>query len=213
MGQTLCCRPARSRRRHRRPGTSSFRKRRERPRSRSGSARSVRGGRCAAAPWPRADLVISAVTAAQIGEAAGSVAPHLKRQAYFFDLNSTSPAAKAGGCGDRSMRRVVGSSKPQSCRRSRRVAWPRPCCSAAHTRRGSCRWRRELGFTGAQLFPDKLGAASAAKMCRSVVVKGLEALMLESLLTARNIWRRAGGARLPAVAVLRADDWRGTAAT
>ena len=43
-----------------------------------------------------------------------------------------------------------------------------------------------LGFTGAQLFSDKLGAASAAKMCRSVVVKGLEALMLESLLTARN---------------------------
>jgi len=40
------------------------------------------------------DLVISAVTAAQIGEAARSVVPHLKGEAYFFDLNSTSPAAK-----------------------------------------------------------------------------------------------------------------------
>ena len=46
-----------------------------------------------------ADLVISAVTAAQIGEAAKSVAPHLKREAYFFDLNSTSPAAKCGAAG------------------------------------------------------------------------------------------------------------------
>ena len=48
-----------------------------------------------------ADLVISAVTAAQIGEAARSVAPHLKKGAYYFDLNSTSPSAKkpvACGC-------------------------------------------------------------------------------------------------------------------
>ena len=52
--------------------------------------------------------------------------------------------------------------------------------------RRSCRWRAQLGFAGAQLFSEKLGAASAAKMCRSVVVKGLEALMLESLLTARQ---------------------------
>ena len=45
---------------------------------------------------------------------------------------------------------------------------------------------RELGFAGAKTFSGKLGAASAAKMCRSVIVKGLEALMLESLLTARQ---------------------------
>ena len=44
----------------------------------------------------------------------------------------------------------------------------------------------QLRFSGARHFSDQLGAASAAKMCRSVVVKGLEALMLESLLTARK---------------------------
>ena len=44
----------------------------------------------------------------------------------------------------------------------------------------------QIGFTGARCFSEQLGAASAAKMCRSVVVKGLEALMLESLLTARK---------------------------
>ncbi len=42
------------------------------------------------------------------------------------------------------------------------------------------------GFTGVEVFSGKLGAASAAKMCRSVLVKGLEALVLESLMTARR---------------------------
>ena len=35
-------------------------------------------------------------------------------------------------------------------------------------------------------MPTPIGAASAAKMCRSVIVKGLEALLAESLLTARR---------------------------
>ena len=39
-----------------------------------------------------ADLVISAVTAAQDVAAARSVVPHLKRNAYFLDVNSVSPA-------------------------------------------------------------------------------------------------------------------------
>ena len=43
-----------------------------------------------------------------------------------------------------------------------------------------------LGFTGAEVFSDEIGRASAAKMCRSVVVKGVEALLAESLLTARR---------------------------
>ena len=41
-----------------------------------------------------ADLVISAVTAAQDVAAARSVVPHLKRNAYFFDVNSVSPGVK-----------------------------------------------------------------------------------------------------------------------
>ena len=34
-------------------------------------------------------------------------------------------------------------------------------------------------------FSDQLGVASAVKMCRSVVIKGLEALVIESLFAAR----------------------------
>ena len=132
-----------------------------------------------------ADLVISAVTAAQIGEAASSVAPHLKRAAYFFDLNSTSPAAKTQAAaivesaGGRFVEAAIMS--PIS---PRRAASPM-LLGGAHAE-GFLPLAHELGFSGAEVFSGKLGAASAAKMCRSVVVKGLEALMLESLLAARQ---------------------------
>jgi 3-hydroxyisobutyrate dehydrogenase-like beta-hydroxyacid dehydrogenase len=43
-----------------------------------------------------------------------------------------------------------------------------------------------LGFTGASVFAHEVGRASAAKMCRSVMIKGMEALLAESLLAARK---------------------------
>ena len=43
----------------------------------------------------------------------------------------------------------------------------------------------ELGFT-AKLASARLGVASATKMCRSVVVKGLEAMLIESFTAARH---------------------------
>ena len=45
---------------------------------------------------------------------------------------------------------------------------------------------RQLGFAGATVFSDIIGRASAAKMCRSAIVKGIEALLTESLLAARR---------------------------
>lgn len=132
-----------------------------------------------------ADLVISAVTAGQIGEAAGSVARHLKRQAYYFDLNSTSPAAKQGAAAmiDAAGGRFV-EAAIMSPITPHRVASPM-LLGGSHAA-GFLPLAVQLGFTGAQRFSEQLGTASAAKMCRSVVVKGLEALMLESLMTARK---------------------------
>jgi 3-hydroxyisobutyrate dehydrogenase-like beta-hydroxyacid dehydrogenase len=132
-----------------------------------------------------ADVVICAVTAAQIGEAAMSVAAHLKHDAYYFDLNSTSPAAKQAAAAwiDAAGGRFV-EAAIMSPIAPRRVASPM-LVGGVHAA-GFLPLANQLGFAGAQLFSDKLGAASAAKMCRSVVIKGLEALMLESLLTARK---------------------------
>ena len=44
---------------------------------------------------------------------------------------------------------------------------------------------RALGFTGASFYDGRLGAASATKMCRSVMIKGLEAMVIESFTAAR----------------------------
>ncbi|HEU5134037.1 MAG TPA: DUF1932 domain-containing protein [Steroidobacteraceae bacterium] len=156
-----------------------------------------------------ADLVISAVTAAQIGDAARSVAPHLKPEAYFFDLNSTSPAAKqlAAGIVDAAGGRFVEAAimSPIS---PRGVASPM-LLGGTHAA-AFLPLARELGFAGAEVFSRKLGAASAAKMCRSVIVKGLEALLLESLLTARQ--HDVEDAVLDSLySLFPSDDWRGTA--
>jgi 3-hydroxyisobutyrate dehydrogenase-like beta-hydroxyacid dehydrogenase len=42
-----------------------------------------------------------------------------------------------------------------------------------------------LGFS-ARVFSEKYGRASATKMCRSVMIKGIEALITESMLAARH---------------------------
>ena len=46
--------------------------------------------------------------------------------------------------------------------------------------------RPSARIQGASVFSDRVGSASAAKMCRSVIVKGMEALLGESLLAARR---------------------------
>ena len=43
-----------------------------------------------------------------------------------------------------------------------------------------------LGFAGMSFCDANIGKASATKMCRSVMIKGLEALISESLLSARH---------------------------
>jgi 3-hydroxyisobutyrate dehydrogenase-like beta-hydroxyacid dehydrogenase len=42
-----------------------------------------------------------------------------------------------------------------------------------------------LGFS-AEVADERIGVASAIKMCRSVVIKGMEAIFIESLVTARQ---------------------------
>jgi 3-hydroxyisobutyrate dehydrogenase-like beta-hydroxyacid dehydrogenase len=151
------------------------------------------------------DLVISAVTAAQIGAAAQSVAAHLKPGAWYFDLNSTSPSAKqqaariVDGAGARFVEAAI-----MSPIAPRGMASPM-LLGGGHAA-AFLPLARELGFLGAEWFSGKLGAASAAKMCRSVVVKGLEALLLESLVAARR--HGVEQAVLDSLRGLSADDWR-----
>ncbi len=132
---------------------------------------------------PGADLVVSAVTASQAVPVAQACAPALPRGAFFLDLNSASPGAKiraAGlidGAGGRYVEGAVMTSIPPY-----RIKVPLllggPNAMALEPLLTS------LGFA-AKVASEKLGVASATKMCRSVMIKGLEAMVIESFTTAR----------------------------
>lgn len=156
-----------------------------------------------------ADLVISAVTASQDVAAARSVAPDLLRGAYFLDVNSVSPAVKVETsqivetAGGRYIEAAI-----MSPINPKRAASPMLFGGPHATE--FLPIARQLGFSGASVFSDRIGSASAAKMCRSVIVKGMEALLGESLLAARRYG--VEDAVLDSLGTLLAkDDWHAQA--
>ena len=130
-------------------------------------------------------LIISAVTAGECGAAAGEAAGALEPGAFYLDLNSVSPRTKTEaaraieGAGGRYIEAAVMS--PIAPQRIASPIW----LGGAHAGE-FLPIARALGFAGSAVYSDTLGEASAAKMCRSVIVKGMEALLAESLLTARR---------------------------
>jgi len=130
-------------------------------------------------------MVICAVTAGECRAAAGEAAPALTRGALYLDLNSVSPRTKteaaraieaAGGCYVEAA--VMSPIAPK------RIASPM-WLGGPHAK-AFLPLAQSLGFAGANVYSDAIGDASAAKMCRSVIIKGMEALLAESLLTARR---------------------------
>lgn len=132
-----------------------------------------------------ADVVISAVTAEQNVAAARSVVQGLVAGAFFLDLNSVSPGVKqrvaevVEAAGARYVEAAI-----MAPIAPKRIASPM-LFGGPHAA-AFLPLARELGFAGAQVFSDLIGRASAAKMCRSVLIKGMEALLAESMLTARR---------------------------
>ena len=130
------------------------------------------------------DLVVCAVTASQTVAAADAFAAGLKRGAFVLDFNSASPGAKAAAAaavtraGGRYVEGAVMTSVPPH-----RIRVPLLLGGPdAHALEASL---RALGFAP-RVASERLGVASATKMCRSVVVKGFEAMLIESLTTARR---------------------------
>jgi 3-hydroxyisobutyrate dehydrogenase-like beta-hydroxyacid dehydrogenase len=130
-----------------------------------------------------ADLVISAVTADQTVAVAVSSAPTLAPGAWFLDFNSASPGAKikAAGLVDAAGGRYVEGAVMTSVPPYRiRV----PLLLGGPAAAELAPLLQELGFV-ARVASEKLGVASATKMCRSVMIKGLEAMVIESFTAAR----------------------------
>lgn len=131
------------------------------------------------------DLIVCAVTAAEDAAASRSIARGLASGAWVLDLNSVAPMTRAAcagiveAAGGRYVEAAVMS--PIAPRRIRS-----PILLGGPHARDFMLLADRLGFDGARVFSPDFGPASATKMCRSVIVKGLEALVMESLLAARH---------------------------
>ena len=131
----------------------------------------------------RADFIVSAVTASQAVAVAQACAPGVRKDTWFLDFNSASPGAKQraasfiDGAGGRYVEGAVMTSVPPY-----RIKVPLllggPGAAALQPLLVT------LGFA-AKVASEKLGVASATKMCRSVMIKGMEAMVIESLTAAR----------------------------
>jgi len=131
-----------------------------------------------------AELTISAVTASQTVAAAEACAPGLQAGSFFLDFNSASPGAKIAAAehvarsGARYIEGAVMTAVPPH-----RLEVPL-LLGGPHAAEGLATLNR-LGFA-ARVVSAHLGVASATKMCRSVLVKGLEAMVIESFVAARR---------------------------
>ena len=131
-----------------------------------------------------ADLTISAVTASSTFAVAEEAARHARAGSRFLDLNSASPGTKqqAGAAleavGVAYVEAGVMTSVPPYGIRVPMLLGGAQAEALAAT----------LGAWGmdARVVSPRLGVASAIKMSRSIMIKGLEALVIESYTTARR---------------------------
>ena len=131
----------------------------------------------------RADFIVSAVTASQAVPVAQACAAAVKKGAWFLDFNSASPGAKQraakliDGAGARYVEGAVMTSVPPY-----RIKVPLLLGGPGAAELAPL--INDLGFN-AKVASDKLGVASATKMCRSIMIKGMEAMVIEAFTTAR----------------------------
>ncbi len=130
------------------------------------------------------DLVISAVTASSSGDVAALGGKNLRAGQVFLDINSVSPAKKqsssrlvAASGADYVESAVMAPVPPQRIKVPMLLGGARAADVAPAL--------TKLGMN-ATAIATEIGIASAVKMCRSVVIKGIEALAVESMLAARR---------------------------
>jgi 3-hydroxyisobutyrate dehydrogenase-like beta-hydroxyacid dehydrogenase len=130
------------------------------------------------------DAVLSLVTADQaLAAAETGAAAHLKPGAFWFDCNSVAPDTKraaAGAIGTAGGRyvdvAVMSPVYPQQNAVPLLVSGPHAAEAVA--------FLESIGFANVRTIPGPVGAVSAIKMIRSVMVKGIEALTAECVLAA-----------------------------
>ncbi len=131
-----------------------------------------------------AATVVVSVTAGSALDAMRSLRDGLGHGPFVLDVNSVSPAVKQeaagiiGAAGGRYVEAAVMASVPPKGLRS-------PMLLGGPYAAAFMATMAPLGMDLTDYAPD-IGRASSVKMCRSVMIKGLEALTTECLLTARH---------------------------
>ena len=142
------------------------------------------------APMPPAEalggaaLVLSLVTADRAREAAAQAAPHLAPGALYIDGNSCAPGTKAEAAAavEAAGARYVDMAIMAPVRPRRHLT---PVLLAGEHAADAAAALEALGMRP-EIVGSRVGQASAVKMVRSVMIKGLEALVAECFLTARR---------------------------
>ena len=128
------------------------------------------------------DIIFSTVTANQAGAAASATAPHLSSSHLYADLNSVSPGLKQSlakiidATGARFVEVAVMSAVPPHGHKVPMLTGG-PAASEFAERMSPFGMQIEVGAA-------QVGSAAATKMCRSIMIKGIEALLTECVLGA-----------------------------
>ncbi len=132
-----------------------------------------------------ADLVLSLVTADQALPAARQYAAHLKAGTIWCDMNSVAPHTKqaAAEAVEAAGGRYVDVAVMAPVDPARLNV---PLLFAGKDALVAMALLRELGFAKTRVVGDNVGQASAIKLCRSIMVKGLEALTAEMVMSASS---------------------------
>lgn len=128
------------------------------------------------------EVLLVTVTASSALEAATQNAPHLTERHLYADLNSVSPALKQSiaqliaARGARFVEAAIMSPVPPHLHRV-------PMFLGGAHAQALVELLAPFGMR-LEIISEQIGAASATKMCRSIVIKGLEALLFECVLGA-----------------------------
>ena len=128
-------------------------------------------------------VILSLVTADCSLAAARETVPSITPNALFLDMNSVAPATKteAKAIVEEAGGRYVDAAIMAPVHPGARAA---PILLSGAAAADAARALAQLGFTEIRVVGDRVGQASAIKMIRSVMVKGLEALTTEMMLAA-----------------------------
>lgn len=154
------------------------------PQKRAAGAATVEACASAVAAVSEAPLVISAVTAGASLDAARSVIPGISPSAFYLDINSVSPNTKREAAtiieaarGRYVEAAVMASVPPHGIKVPILLGGPHSAALIAAV--------HGLGFDLTE-YSQTIGVASSVKMCRSIMIKGMEALVAECMLSARR---------------------------